>query len=474
MRNLFCHIILLASVFASFGQGLVTELLSKHTTIRTPTCGSHHYLQEQDRRKPGILESNNQLLLDIAREPQLLHKKEEEILEIEVVFHILYNTQEQNIPDSVIHNQLALLNQIFRRQNRDTGDTRGIFSDYVGDAKIQFNLATTDPEGNATNGIVRSSTPIKNFGGTLPYGPNERDQIDQWVNDSFYLNLGRLSSTDEGGSDPWDQDKYLNIWVGDMRLFEPKFDDLEQLIFLGLATPPINHRNFYGNEEMEIIHNSLSDGVFMHTPIIGPNNPYKVESPYDAFNEIATSGKLLAHEVGHYLGLRHIWGDGDCDSDDFIDDTPKSNTSNQFTCNQSKNTCVDDINGKDLPDMTENYMDYSNEACMNAFTKGQIAVMREVVKLGRLNFVSTGKSTFSKINVYPNPALNNVVIESGNSERLLEYQLIDIQGKLVISGNLNNTYKDRINLSELEPGIYVVKIQTSNQYFQRKIILNTL
>ena len=97
--------------------------------------------------------------------------------------------------------------------------------------------------------------------------------------------------------------------------------------------------------------------------ISGGNNPNSFTAPYTAFNGLTTTGKILVHEAGHYLGLRHIWGDGDCNHDDFISDTPKSINHAGFICNYNANTCVDNINGVDLNDMVENYMDYSSANC---------------------------------------------------------------------------------------------------------------
>jgi hypothetical protein len=96
-------------------------------------------------------------------------------------------------------------------------------------------------------------------------------------------------------------------------------------------------------------------------------------------------GRACVHEVGHYLGLRHIWGDplfGDgCSVDDGLSDTPNQNAASQFSCNHNLNSCTD--SPVNYPDMVENYMDYSNDGCMNMFTVNQSIVMRAILELAR-------------------------------------------------------------------------------------------
>ena len=81
----------------------------------------------------------------------------------------------------------------------------------------------------------------------------------------------------------------------------------------------------------------------MHYANIGSNNPNLLAAPYTGFNGVTTTGKMLVHEVGHYLGLRHIWGDGYCNFDDYIDDTPNSVSESSWNCNFNLNSCLDNI-----------------------------------------------------------------------------------------------------------------------------------
>ena len=91
-------------------------------------------------------------------------------------------------------------------------------------------------------------------------------------------------------------------------------------------------------------------------------------SPFD-------KGRTTTHEVGHYLNLRHIWGDGRCNRDDFVSDTPTSDAPNYGCPSFPTTNCRS-------TDMTMNYMDYTNDACMNMFSVGQKTRMRGVLISG--------------------------------------------------------------------------------------------
>lgn len=209
---------------------------------------------------------------------------------VPVVFHIVYNDSTENLPDTVITQQLQSLNNNFGRRNADTSNLRNEFVPYVGNPNIQFELATLDPNGNPTTGIVRKSTSISYFGGTLPYGPNQTAQIQQWVLDSLFYNFSRISQDSLGGSSPWDTERYLNIWVGDLRIFEPLFNNFEEIAFLGFAMPKAGHPNFAGTGIDSLL---THPGAIMHHMAIGPNNPTAFPPPYGNFNTISSEGDLI-------------------------------------------------------------------------------------------------------------------------------------------------------------------------------------
>lgn len=222
---------------------------------------------------------------------------------IPVVVHIVYNENTENLSEEQIHSQLAVLNRDFRRKNTDTTSLWPV----AADAGIEFCLATTDPAGLPTNGITRTYT----------------------ASTSFTTSSENVKFSSKGGRDAWPSDSYLNIWVCD------------------LTGSVLGYAQFPGGKPE-------TDGVVVDYKVFGtgPN----VTPGFHL-------GRTATHEVGHWLNLRHIWGAGDCVTDDFVTDTPKSDGPN-YGCNKGHTSCGN-IN------MVENYMDYSNDDCMNLFTNGQ-------------------------------------------------------------------------------------------------------
>ena len=345
----------------------------------------------------------------------------DEVYRIQTVVHIVYSTAQQNLPDSLVYSQIEVLNRDYRRLNPDTVDTRPDFLPVAADTKIEFVLATIDPDGNPTSGITRT----QGNPGFLGFNP---------FNDNV-----KASST--GGKDPWPTDRYLNIWVCDI---------LFGLGVLGYAFPPADLPNWPAGTGTD----SAKQGVVIHFASFGKNNPYAI-SP-----EVA-GGRTAVHEVGHYLGLRHVWGDdqGACAGaanagSDGIDDTPDTGDSQQQQCNLNSNTCGAG-NAGDLPDMIENYMDYSDERCQNMFTVEQVALMRSILTTYRSGIILTqgvgfNHWDFSVAKIYPNPAKDRIY--GMNSESLLN--VFDMSGRLIKTALPDNS--GSVNLEELQPGSYVL------------------
>jgi hypothetical protein len=474
MKTYACFVLLgFLVLFASNSkaQGAIQGLNNPAVSDVLPSCGSYHFLNQVKSDSHDLLELSDDLLQQIV---QIAHNQQnsrnfENLLVIPVVFHVVHNNEQENLADSVILNQLQILNEAFRRQNANASETRPVFLDLVADTKIEFVLAEQDPTGAPTNGITRTETEVTHFGGVLPFASNQTAEIQQWVNDSLYYNWFRLTNTDLGGIDPWDTQRYLNIWIGDLRIFEPLVDNFEELVFIGLATPPVDHENWPAEILGPLL--DFEQGVLMHYVAVGGNNPNSFPSPYQNLNGPVKRGKILVHEVGHYLGLRHIWGDGGCSIDDFIEDTPNANNHSNWGCNHNANTCTDNINGVDLPNMVENYMDYSSGTCQNAFTLGQADVMRSVLEIFRpflAESISTAALEITQnktLVVAPNPFTSTLNLNHALPNAT--YRVYTPAGNWVAGGQLHEA---TINLSHLAPGAYFLEVHNARDVLRAKII----
>ncbi len=429
-------ILLVALLFAAG-----TSISQNHERCRTPQA-----IQYQENLTPGYIQDVNTVFNQAKNHIQ--QKTWNPIYTIPVVVHVVYNTSAQNIPDSVIYNQIQVLNEDYNRINADTVNMRSDFDIVKGSPQIQFILAQVDEFGNPTTGITRTQTSTTSFGSI-------------GIITGDFSDLENVKSTANGGHDPWDQNRYLNIWVCDMSLFGIP-------ALLGYATPPSNLPNWPPGSNP-----GLSDGVVIQFQAFGSNNPNALDLGQGA---IDVRGRTATHEVGHYLGLRHIWGDGDCNEQDGIDDTPNADDQSQQDCNPNKNTCVDNIQGVDLPDMIENYMDYSAETCQNSFTQGQVDLMHGVLENQRYDLVHNNFASLDELEEFnwtiaPNPANDQINIASKSTIEQIE--IVSLTGAIVQSYDygMEKENERTIPVSNLENGIYIVKIKTNNSAASKRIVI---
>jgi hypothetical protein len=414
---------------------LLFVLNSSISLLAQERCGYKKVLEYNEMKYPGYKNAVNSAfnsILNLTNE----RATQDSFYTIQVVVHVVYKTAAQNLPDSVIFNQIDILNKDYSRMNSDTINLRAeFFPIRAKDSRIRFELASVDPQGNPTNGIVRKLTTKTSFFNLLGGGIAEEV---------------KSSSTD--GSDPWNQSKYLNIWVCNM-------DFLGTPFILGYATPPSGLPNWDSTAT-----SGLADGVVIQYEFFGSNNPTAT-----GLGSYIVKGRTVTHEVGHYLGLRHIWGDGSgngaCDGDDGISDTPSADAaSDQNTaCNVTTNTCTQPtLNLGDLNDMTENYMDYSGEQCQNSFTNGQAEFMHNVLVTKRKGITKNTTdlkqlNSNYKINIYPNPTTDNITIEFDKNDKNRVVKILDIYGKTLYSSQIQNKLSN-ISLAEFSNGIYFVQI----------------
>lgn len=244
-----------------------------------------------------------------------------DVITIPTVVHILYNNDVQNIPEEAVYSQIEVINEDFRRMNADTVNTPDYFKPIAADMQIELCLATRDPEGNPTNGITRTFTEVEEF----PYDSGN------------YEVVTRMHFSEKGGTEIWDRDQYLNVWVL----------NLDSLSFvLGFAYLPGADPNV--------------DGIVCNYKYFG--RPNLAPEEYQL-------GRVMTHELGHWLNLWHPFNDsqpgaGFC-SDDFVDDTPSQREAN-FGCPSFPYSTCDNYS-----DMYMNYMDYTDDDCANMFSLGQ-------------------------------------------------------------------------------------------------------
>lgn len=419
-------------------------------------CGFGEVLKQLDQQYPGFkgsFDEQTQRALQLAGEKQLafeLNRRKKVVRDtlyyydtvytIPVVFHVLYNVATENLNDSLLISQLEVLNRDFNRLNADSVKTRAIFKSRAGSARIQFEFAKVNPTGGATNGIIRKTTTRTTFGS----------------NGGGIQDLMKSSST--GGDDPWDPTKYLNIWVCDLSVNNQ--DGL-----LGYAYPPYGHPSWTSGSWVA----DSKQGVVLHYKVVGRNNPR-------ATGAIATSnmGRCAVHEVGHFFGLRHIWADDQfsanrCAVDDYIDDTPLQGIGAGFTCNLGGNTCIEPKN--DMPDMFENYMDYSTEACQNIFTRRQVQMMRTSISdfrttlpirtdiITRMRVFDT--VVYDEVLIYPIETKSDVVVEIRNEDILeqLEIQFFDLLGQKMTDTYLLKSNETNFDTETWASGYYVAVLK---------------
>ena len=264
---------------------------------------------------------------------------------IPVVVHILHRGENigtgLNISDAQIFSQIAVLNEDFRRLNADRINTPNAFTGQTADPNIEFRLACTDPNGNPTNGITRTFTPIAIFSRVSNNGVTDE-------------NATCIKFTSLGGRDAWTTNRYLNIWVCNLGNG-----------LLGYAQFPFDY-----------VAKPNTDGVVIQTQCFG-----RVGIIMPLYN----LGRTTTHEIGHWLNLRHIWGDSNCGNDE-CDDTPTQSVPNYDCPLFPHQTCGNTTNG----DMFMNYLDYTPDACMNLFTINQRDRMRSVFMQGgpRASFIN--------------------------------------------------------------------------------------
>jgi hypothetical protein len=310
-----------------FGKEVkVSSINPKNGIIRCATVEYEQFLQENNPKRKNEAQFEAWLSPLVAKQKALRTSLKTAaplvILTIPVVVHVIHNGEAigtaPNITDAQIESQITVLNQDFRKKF----GTPGFNSNPLGaDVEIEFVLAKVDPNGSPTNGIDRVNMGSSSW---------SADNIDVIVKPATI----------------WNSTQYMNMW-------SVKFSDSTLLGFAQFpdssGLPGISTSNGASN----------TDGVVSNFNVFGSNDfgtTFLLTAPYN-------KGRTMSHEVGHFLGLRHIWGDATC-GNDYCADTPV-----HHDLNEGCPTVVNcDAKGNE---MVENYMDYTYDACMNIFTQNQ-------------------------------------------------------------------------------------------------------
>lgn len=388
---------------------------------------SQNFCITDEYNKPLIEESPKKYdNIESKLQQYLKNKKQKSIGEIviPIVFHVVWIDDRQNLDDSVIHHQLDILNRSFNKKNSDTIILTDTLKNWIGDFNIRFELAYIDPLGDITNGITRTKTINPHF-----------SYFGDHVKKSHY------------GKSPWPTDRYLNVWVCNL------LDG-----FHGYAQFP------GGPNE--------TDGVVVDWQTVGNGNyPWT----YPNSDNLAC-GKVLVHEIGHWLNLYHPWGNttSGC-GDDHIPETGLQDEPVYHThechdtlfsfCNPSERVFV------------KHYMDYSGCDCMVTFTKNQVERGLASLHTYREDMID---------NYEPKPIINyleetkiNPTLTEGlfyihlpKYNGIIEVSIFDISGKLIEYRTLYETTFNIFDISKNNSGMYFIKINDNNFSLTKKILKN--
>lgn len=408
---------------------------------------------------------------------------------IPVVVHLVYldDNKYENISDELIQSQIDALNRDFNLKN-DFSIVRPEFQEFIGNAKVRFELAKVNPQGQPTTGITR-----KKSRPTL---------APDW--NAISNNVKQLVG---GGTPPWPWKRYLNIWVCDLNMRSrvcPTCVDICDTCGLlgGYAQPPKGLPNWIISlggiqTDASAAFADNTDGVVIDFRFFGQSNEFNKD--YLNNSPVYGQGRTAVHEVGHYLGLRHTWGDygaifgNGCTYDDGIGDTPNEELPYATyiepgnICGNIINSCPNPypVNGVDYPDLQENYMNYSTDICYAMFTKEQVNMMRYALTNKRSQLIikreietTTGFEQLTAadngIEIFPNPTNGLLNIRHNNPsayETIVE--IYNHVGAVVSSIRIPaNTTNYSVDLSKQAPSLYFVRFTQGNTISTEKVVLH--
>lgn len=349
-------------------------------------------------------------------------------IEIPIVFHVLHNSDEENISEEIILSQLSAINQDYSRLDPLTSDLPKRFNNRVASPGISFCLAQTDPFGNPSDGIIRTQVFEENIANKSKTIDGERI----------------LKDSELGGQSAWDTDRYLNVWIA------ARDDGIT-----GDATFP--------DDPSE----SESDGIVLDYKVVG----YRLEDE-GPFN----LGRTLTHEIGHYLNVFHLYGSetGCFNDDDLVDDTPNQFGPYYGQCTEEVASCGD-------RDMDTNFMNFRDDNCIFYFTRGQVDRMIQTLFTSRYNLIGS-ETCSSGIPIPPDPLKLAPIISLANgieiplntlSEQSYSLSLYDISGRIMWRSKSNAQHRYMIDNLGLYSNIYILVLELDSKVFARRVYINS-
>lgn len=350
------------------------------------------------------------------------------LLTLPVIVHIIHNGEDPGVGTNISHEQVLSQFEVLNEDFRKLAGTPGFNNDPVGaDIELEFCPATLDPNGDPIleKGLRRIDRNDFNWP-ALPFS------------DAFIDNTVKPNTI-------WDPERYLNIWVVEIQGNVLGFAQFPNMA--GLNGLPTNNGG------------ANTDGVVVAPTFFGRVG--NVAFPYN-------QGRTTTHEIGHWLGVFHLEGRdrGGCSQDDFCADTPESDGKN-FGCDVGHVSCG-------TADMVRNYMDASDDACMNIFTQDQKTRMRTVLDNSPRRAIIANANSCTQ-DLPPAAAIDkssNIICE-GQSVRFSDASVNDpTEWNWSFPGGVPNSSTDK-NPEVIYPndGIYSISLEVGNSFGTRTLTL---